>query len=226
MKRIPPIIMDRSTTANNDYDSIPPWEKGHIAQVPYLDASSPSLSNAEREALPSLWAASTNTTTTPPHPRLDTNTKTTSRTVHRSVASSDNQSNSWGVKTPLTAPPPPVPYETPVYIPPGPKSEPHPPTFVKAPPTPPDSESWSYKTDSTTGSPKSNKEIEVLPGTMSARNTEPRAHRTRTASSTRQSRKRATRMQRWRSAFKDLFTHHLVDETDFERIEDRHWTEE
>ena len=205
--------------------TVPPWEKEDIAQVPYMDSSSPSLSDAEREALPALWAARTNTAA-PARPRADTESKSATSTNYGSLPFSEERRNPWGLTTPLTAPPPPRPYETPVYIPPGTKSAPNPPSFAKPPPTPPDSESWSYTTGSTSGSPQSKQGTTALPGTMSSRNTQAKAHQPRPSVTRSETRKRQTRLQRWKSAFKEIFTHHSVDESQFERIQERHWTDD
>lgn len=193
-----------------------------MAQVPYMDSTSESLSSAEREALPSLWAARSNIVT---HPKVGMDTSHRNA-AHTSPRASEECSHAWGVKTPLTAPPPPV-YETPIYIPPGPKSEPCPPSFVKAPPTPPDSESWSCTTTSTFGSPQLKQSPGTLPGTMSSGHAQSHTPtRTSNGPSGRDARRRLSRMQRWKSAFKDMLTHRPVDDSNFEHIEARHWTDE
>lgn len=212
---------------NTDAAYVPPWEKDHIAQVPYMDSASPELSNAEREALPSLWATRTTTLTTS-RPRLETSSQHSRSTSHFRVDSPDE---SWRMRTPLTAPPPlpPAPYETPIYIPPGPKSAPSPPSFVKASSTPPDSLSQASR--STSASIISGHHprpiITALPGTMSTR-TAPKSpsSRIRTEGAGREIRKRKTRRGRWIAALKDLFSSDPVDETQFERIEDKHWTDD
>jgi hypothetical protein len=174
--------------------------------------------------LPSLWAVQTNNKSAN-RPRIDTHTRYASNSSQR-YGHSDECSNPWGVKTPLTAPPPPRPYDTPVYIPPGPKSTPYPPTFVKPPPTPPDSDVGSCTTTSTTGSPKTKQEVSTLP-TIAAGVEPDRTCRTKAPSSTQESRKRGNRLQRWKYALKEMFTHQPVDESEFEHISaQRHWTDE
>ena len=220
----------RRTNSNDDYDpcsgmnTLPPWEKGNIAQVPYLDATSASLSNAEREALPSLWAVQTNNKVAS-RPRIETHTRYVSSSSQRN-GYSDEYSNPWGVKTPLTAPPPPRPVNTPVHIPPAPKSTPCPPSWVKPPPTPPDSDFGSCTTTSSTGSPHSKQGVNPLP-TITANVESDRPSRKRAPTSTQESRKRGNRLQRWKLALKEMFTHQPVDESEFEHISAQgHWTDE
>ena len=205
--------------------SLPPWEKENIAQVPYMDSTSPSLSSTEREALPELWAAHTNITSQP-RPKVDRDARSTNNSTYRSVAYPHERGNPWGVITPVTAPPPPRPYETPIYIPPGPKTAPNPPAFVRAPPTPPDSESSSSKSESMAGSPETKTGMAVLPGTMSSRKATDRVQHGRPTAFYEDVRRQPTRLQRWKSAFKDVFTNRSVDESQFERITERHWTDE
>ena len=226
------LVVHRSMSTKNTYDgdyhdnstNLPPWETAQAAQVPYMDGTSPALSNAEREALPSLWATRTNGTNITHH--MDNPSTRYARGRKQTSFDSSGHGNPWGVKTPLTAPPPPEPYHTPIYIPPAPKSEPHPPAFVmRAPPTPPDSVSTT--TASTFDSPPSQHAVAALPGTMAARNTQTRTPtRSRALPSVTESRKKRSRIRRWRLAFKEMFTYHPVDDSQFERIEDRHWTEE
>ena len=196
-----------------------------------MGSSSPQLSDAEREALPSLWATRSGTVR---RPRVGTTSRNPTRRDHDHAVSSDQNSNSRSVKTPLTAPQPPAPYETPVYIQQGPKSEPNPPKFVvrtpptiHALPTPPDSDgSWCATSASGSISPQSKQPTSALPGTMTSRSTEGRTRsRNKTGHSGRPSRK-LSRMQRWRSVVKEMFTHEPVDESQFEHITDCHWTDE
>ena len=217
-----------------DSTPLPPWEKDDINQVPYMDGASPSLSNAEREALPSLWATRTSTVSGT-RPALHADTSHSSGSCYYSPGSPESYSSPWKVKTPLTAPPIPVSrYETPIYVPPGPKSAPNPPCFVKAPPTPPDSLARSSTTTSSYSSPRPKQTTTAMPGTMSSRNARDRTpSRTRTGSSSREpytrkhdKRGRMPFGRRWKLVFKDMFTRDPVDDSQFETIEDRHWTDE
>lgn len=200
---------------------VAPWERENIAQVPYVDSSAPSLSSAERDGLPALWATRSNTISSK-RPRIEAHTKGTSNS---SYSTSTFAEGTGQVTTPRTAPPSRMPYETPVFIPRAPLSEPHPPSFVKAPPTPPDSETWSDTTASTSASPQSRQTIDPVPRTLASR-TMSAEKRTQTRDRSCHSRKDPTKMKRLRLAFKELFTHHSVDESHYERIESRHWTDE
>ncbi|KAK5007947.1 hypothetical protein LTR28_004636 [Elasticomyces elasticus] len=125
-------------TAQTSYppsSTLPPWELPSLPQVPYLDRSSAPLSDAERRALPSLWA-----------------------------------------------------------------------TRVKA-----------------------------MPGTMSSRTSRKRSdgrNRTRSISKERRRRKAVPELEtaplasRMKTAFKDMFKKDPIDESRFERIESRHWTDD
>ena len=221
--------MARSRSANHDSDlSLPPWERANVVQVPYFDSASPSLSNAERDALPSLWAVQTSH---PPkaRPNFDSHTRYGSNSSQRRGPSEDCI-NSWGVKTPLTAPFPPRPYESPVYIPPAPKSTPNPPTFTRPPPTPPDSDNTdleSFRTTSTSESSRpAKREVKPLPQIPTY--VQPiRSCHPQKASSARQSRKPGSRLQRWKSAFKEMFAREPEDESDLVHISAQgHWTDE
>lgn len=159
------------------------------------------------------------------------------------------------VDVPRTAPPLGASSRTPVYLPPAPKSTQHPPTFVVTPgylPTPKTaqgvptfvktpapcsdkSSQTSTVTTSASGSPESEKVVTSLPGTMSSRNARerereppylrPRA-RDRRVSSKKPLPRKPTLARRWRAIFRDIFSHHPVDESQLQRIEDRHWTDE
>lgn len=192
--------------------------------MPYLNANSRALSSAERDALPSLPRATRTNDARPNWPRVDAHTRWASNS---SQNHSDESSDPWGVETPLTAPFPARPYDTSVYIAPGPKSTPCPPTWVK-PPTPPDSDKSSYTTISTSGSPPPPPpkfEINSLPTIPSGDKLDQQG-RSRTQSSTRESQKQGTRFRRFKTALKEIFTPHPVDESQLEHISDRHWTDE
>lgn len=238
-----PRAMDRKFSASSDAMSaqyatstpLPPWETREVAQVPFMDPGSPPLSKAERQALPSLWATRSSTNSSS-RPRLDTGVSAAS-SAYGSPSSPQQSTDPWSkVATPLTAIPPPAPYESPVYIPPAPKTAPQlPPFVVQHPPTPPDSVTRSCSSSmSTTSSPRPRVAVKALPGTMSSRAGRDRTPtRTRVSSATREQRARNVKKsssvpfsKRFRSAFKDIFKREPVDESQFEHIDDRHWTDE
>ncbi|KAK4502844.1 hypothetical protein PRZ48_006270 [Zasmidium cellare] len=227
--------MDRSVTASpnggrqaslsNASESLPPWEQRNVAQVPYMAPDSPPLTQAEQQALPSLWATREN----------GLHGRSKSYTGHHEQ---ENIIQQHGVRTPLTAPPtktspPPMPYETARIIP-GPKSAPNLPAFTKGPPSPPDSARLSVSSTSKSASPHhsprlgSKPSITAMPGTMSARDRSPPRHRSHSSQdySAKQQQEHMPIGQRFKSVMRDIFRRDPVDETNFERIEDRHWADE
>lgn len=229
--------MDRSLTASpngrrqaslsNEQESLPPWEQRNVAQVPYMTPDSPPLSQAEQQALPSLWATREN----------GIHGRSKSYSSHHGQEDANYQ---HGVRTPLTAPPtktspPPIPYEA-VKIAPAPRSAPHLPAFAKCPPSPPDSARLSLASTTKSSSPGhsprlgshgSKPTITAMPGTMSARERSPQ-HRATVSED-----QRATEEQehvpiakRFKIVLRDIFKRTPVDETNFERIEGRHWADD
>lgn len=228
--------MDRSNTASpngqrgsnhNNGEPSPPWEQRHIAQVPYMTPDSPPLTQAEQHALPSLWASRENSR----HERSK------SYTLYHAREDSETGNPQWPSRTPSTgpinAPPHSKPHEL-AQIAPGPKSAPQLPTFVKGPPSPPDSARLSRSSISKSASPNhsprigSKPSITAMPGTMSARERSRSRHRP-TLSQDQVVKEEAEHLplgRRVKEAFKDVFKRNPVDETKFERIEDRHWADD
>ena len=201
---------------NNNYApsaSSPPWEREDINQVPHLDRKSPALSNVELEALPSLWATRTYTVS---NARPQGHTKS---------ASTQEPINRWPVEPPLTAPAPPQPRGPHVDIPPAPKSEPNLPSFAKSPTTSPESQSSTCPTSSF-GSPRPEEAVQGLPGTMSSNRDDRVKNRARSGSHRSDLPERPTRIRRWKTVMKEIFTYRPVDESQFSPVVERHWAEE
>jgi hypothetical protein len=226
--------MDRSTSPPSHgrragrptIDAVPPWERRDLKQVPFVESSSPVLSNSELRALPDLWAVRSTNVNQREHERHP------SLTGHRGFRDE-------GYDVPRTALPlqaSSTPYETPVYIPPAPKTAPPLPKYVQsvqaAPPTPPESISKSSDASSAAVSPPAaHAVLTALPGTMSSRDRKEARSRTRGSHHTRSESKHSKAESvsfgsRFKAAFKDMFKRNPIDETQFERIEDRHWTDE
>lgn len=222
--------MARTSNNNSDPDlrynvsALPPWERGTVVQVPYLDASARSLSSTERDALPSLWAAQARTVSGSTG-QADSHMRYRSTSSQRRDRSSDDCIDFEGRKALLTTRSPRL-CDAPQYVAPGPKSTPCPPTYLKPPPTPPDSDLGSCGTASTTDSPPSRSEEKPLP-TVPSYVESHCSSPPRKPSSTQESHRPGSRLQRWKSAFKEMFTHRPVDESDLVHISaHRHWTED
>lgn len=184
----------------------PPWEVPALPQVPYMAASAQPLSTPERQALPSLWATRTSNASS-------------LRPVHEPgpLAPTSPKESLWL----------PSGYNTP-----------------RRPPTPPSTRGSTFRSESapavpayersyTPPSSERKRPVVALPGTMSSRSVPSQSPaRSRDASSTRKQSRRCRQREdtvplsrRLRTAMKDLFRKDPVDENQFERIEDRHWTE-
>lgn len=212
---------------DNDLPPLPSWEKDHVAVVRYMESSSPELSSTEREDRESNTIGN------------DAIKVQYARKYAKFLQPPEDAITPIQVDTPLTAPPLLSASKAPVYVPPAPKTTQSPPNFVKArspphplPPPPDKSSLPSTAATSASGSPQSDKAVTALPGTMSSRNARERSRagersgtRARTGSK-RAAQRKPTLVRRWKSIFKDIFTYHPVDESQFERIEDRHWTDD
>lgn len=186
--------------------------------VPWIDATSEPLSAGEREGLPELWAVQQKAPPRMP-PRVNTNNPCGPVSARRSSSWTRGQ---------------PTPYETPVFIPAALNTSASAPVYQTAtnyypepPLTPPDSSCGE--------APKLSNEsakITALPGTMSSRGGTPQCSKSRTRPAARQqhlgtqSSGHSRKFSRVKAAFKDIFKKEPVEEDDFERIGDHHWTDE
>ncbi|KXT11422.1 hypothetical protein AC579_9883 [Pseudocercospora musae] len=106
-------IEDEPRHENHNAESIPPWHQNRVVQmvqVPHLGSKAVALNGLETCSKPDL--------ATDPY---------------RSKKSTPQTAAMFG------QPPAASPYETPLHIPNEPRTAPHVPAFVKAPPSPPDS---------------------------------------------------------------------------------------
>jgi len=229
--------MARSTSASSSQGSsgpdsaptvVPPWERRPFVQVPYVKASSPALQDVERRVGPEIWPARSHHLSPKAMPSAS------------SAAAAEDAMNTWN-RNPnayWTFLPPrtkSAPYETPACMPPASNPPPFPRQYaMTAPPTPPDSASNSSTFSSTVASPEQSARIRpvtAMPGTMSvrtgesSRNRSKASHHDRGASDTLKS-ESAGFGKRFKSAFKDIFRRNSIDESEFETIEERHWTED
>ncbi|KAK5685404.1 hypothetical protein LTS10_003482 [Elasticomyces elasticus] len=223
--------MDRSISGSSlgrghKRDATPPWEQRSIAQVPYVDANSPALSDVERSALPDLWATRLHMVSR--QDSLPTSAK--SLPIAGSVASSST-TESWvqpwkDLISQPTSPAPlsaytPAPYETQLYSTKNVhQASPSPPArniATEVPPTPPDSNS---------GSPTSDTGVIALPGTMSSR-TKPSKRGKAVAPRVEHRHTRSVTLAgRCKTALRGAFRRSAVDESQFVHLKDRHWTDE
>lgn len=193
-----------SAPSRTGLKQLPPWEVPALPQVPYMVSSAQPLSAPEKEALPSLWATRTSNASTL-RPQRDL------------VLPNSPKGSPWissGYNTP------------------------------RRPPTPPSSGSSAFRSESAPAVPayersysppssEHKRPVMALPGTMSSRSVPAQSPaRSREVSSSRKQSKRGKRREdvvplgrRLRTAMKDLFRKDPVDESQFERIDDRHWTE-
>ncbi|RMX99410.1 hypothetical protein D0867_12108 [Hortaea werneckii] len=192
------------------------------------------MSDYERRACPDPWDQPAKSFSDP-HIKLERKKSEPNHERSRPLAEQETKprNREYGPWSPHFATS--APYETPLYVPQPPKTAPPSQKHMgpKAPPTPPESLSNS----SSFSSPPVNADkalppvITAFPGTMSSRSRENSRQRTRSSNRGRSTSKHgksdsANFGKRFKSAFKGIFTRSPIDESKFERIEDRHWTEE
>lgn len=247
--------MDREASVSSDPSSVrrhrppvlPPWEVRSLAQVPFVEPGSPPIVRRDEQGFFTVPPSHSNSNH---RPKLSTSTSAPGgASEYTSPASEHSNSNPWRSDAPIkstTVTTRPVyemqPYERPAYEDqthyptPSRKASSQPPSkyIPPAPPTPPDSITKD-SLRSASASPPIRPESKALPGTMSSR-----AVRNRSASHNRAKSlgrdNRTTRPQskqdqtglgkRFKSAFRDMFKKDPVDESQLERISDRHWTDE
>ena len=189
-----------NSVLSEDRATLPPWEKEDIAQVPHLASSSPKLSCAEREALPILWAARSNTVSG----------NRPSANAHARSAASSPSCPAYDAVRPQTS-------DRPFH------------RVAQSPASPQDNESWYSTPTPASDSPPAKHEISPMAGTMSSRDTHVKSTTRKTnggGMDSRHRRSNSTRLQRWGSVVKHMFIHHAAQDGELERIETRHWTDE
>jgi hypothetical protein len=250
MEREASISSDPTSMRRHHHPVLPPWEVRSVSQVPFIEPASPPLARRDDQgffAIGSVPRANH-------RPKLSATISAPCGSEYSSPVAEQSSSYPWKEAPPVThnqVPTQPS-YETPVtrapmYYRPAyddsntPKpvfrkaaSQP-PPTFVpQAPPTPPDSVS-RCSVRSTSASPPLRPASKALPGTMSSRATRNRSashHQTKSVPREDRTDHQQTKQdqaglgKRFKSAFRDIFKKDPVDDSQFERISDRHWTDE
>jgi hypothetical protein len=191
---------------------LPPWEISDIPRIPHIQSAAPPLSKAEMEALSSFWS----TRTTPDH-------------HHRNSDVEERFPDSA-----FAAPSPPSRTDTGSFS--GRK-----PSLTDSAramsPQPSEHRNMSpgYGHAHEHVPATSHQQVVALPGTMSSRSTisQPPTTNSRTPSDKRQLKKGSKGSKesvpighRFTSAVKDLFRRDPIDDSNFERIGDRHWSED
>lgn len=221
--------MDRSQSEDHiAFGLDTPWQTDTFPQLPRRGKSEPRLPGTEKPR------PSRSNSVKAPRPAKRSVTQRSDPSQYRGTPPPENSTRLLRAQGSLSAEPSPRPYETPTFSPEALRAAPSPPPcYTKALPlTSPDSftdekKSRSSSTDKSV-SPSSKQVVHVLPGTMSARNGRSRASSRQRGERSRGGKKKkpATGVRRWKVAFREIFTKNPVDETQFERIEDRHWTDE
>lgn len=235
---------DSTPIRRHNHPVLPPWEVRSVAQVPFIEPRSPPPIQRDDQGFFTPRSISHANH----RPKLSASMSAPCASEYSSPVSEHSSSNPWKSAAPI----PPSAYATemsqettsydrPAYEDPAhfrpacrkTTSQPTP-TFVpQAPPSPPDSVSYS-SLRSASASPPTHPVSKALPGTMSSRAS--RKHsathsRSKSGRDSRSDRQQAKQGQdglgqRFKSAFRDIFKKDAVDESQFERISDRHWTEE
>lgn len=189
---------------------LPPWEVSNLPRVPHISNSAPPLSKAEVDALSSLWATRTTT---------------------------DHQSSEMDQRFPdsaFAAPSPPSRTET------GSSSARKPSIADSARTTSPQPSehrhmSPAYNHVYENDHSSSRQQVVAMPGTMSSRSVPSQHHpiNSKRPSNKRQHKKspKGTKESvpighRFTSAVKDLFRREPIDDSNFERIGERHWSDD
>lgn len=204
-------IEDEASHKNYDAESLPPWDQNRVVQmvqVPHLGSKTVPNHGSEASPRPSLTTES-----------------------HRAKLSNPHTAPMSG---PYIAA---LPYETPLHVSNGPKTAPHVPAFVKAPPSPPDSLdrvstqapgslSMEQASMETTGRHTARKI--GLQGTMAhgEETYKRQKHAAKPSQSSTETGESRGIGKRLKFAMKDMFKREPAQDADCERIGDKHWTEE
>jgi hypothetical protein len=231
-----PSIESEGSFRGASTSDVPPWEARVVSRVPYLTrCPTPPTTNSEmpEHQIPRTLRANSDTRTQSYLPPMD---DVSMRSRHDSPISQSTRGTHWNKRRHTSAYTPSqtalAPYETPLDLPAGAANVRHR-SFVGAPNpplSPPDSPCSCNKPEvSATRDVRS----QALPGTMSSqastghnisRPRSPEAY-DRTPMTRSRSEQRPI-SKRFTSAFRDIFKKEPVDESGFERISDRHWSDE
>lgn len=250
MEREDSVTSDSNSKCRDHHPVLPPWEARSVTQVPFMESSSPTPPRAH-----DTGSSVTRPTSQANHrPKLSVSASAPCGTDYSSPVSLHSSSMPWKPATVIPCSrPTAVPsyessecqeqsYNRPTYEDPDhfkpyirkTASQPTPSYPPQVPPTPPDSVTRS-SLRSASASPPSRPVSKALPGTMSSR-----ASRNRSGSDNRtkagarehqfdyqQPHSDQTGIgKRLKSAFRDIFKKDPIDDSQFERISDRHWTDE
>lgn len=244
-------VSSDATSKHRDYHPVlPPWEARSVKQVPFMEPSSPT----PLRAYDTGSFAARPTSQANHQPKLSVSASAPCGTDYSSPVSLHSSSMPWNstAVVPSSRPTAVPPYESsdcqeqsynrPTYEDPDlfkphirkTASQPTPNYAPQVPPTPPDSVTRSSLC-SASASPPSRPVSKALPGTMSSRASRNRSgsHNTAKAgarehqSDHQQPNSDQTGIgKRLKSAFRDIFKKDPIDDSQFERISDRHWTDE
>ncbi|CAD0112881.1 unnamed protein product [Aureobasidium uvarum] len=197
-----------STPGYTGSKPLPPWEVSDIPRVPHIASAAPPLSKAEMEALSSLWASRT---TPDRHRSSDVNERFPESAFSApSPPPRTDSGSSSGRKGSLA--------DSARAISPQPSEH--------------RTMSPAYGHVQEYVPPTGRQQVVALPGTMSSRSTHSQPHPTNSKrpSNKRQQKKGSKESppigHRFTSAVRDLFRREPVDDSHFERIGDRHWSED
>lgn len=241
---------DSTSKYQDQHPVLPPWETRSVTQVPFIDSSSPT---APRGQDPGSFAARPLSQVNH-RPELSVSASAPCAAEYSSPVSLHSSSIPWKSTASIPSGRPTVvtPYEAsehqrpsydrPAYEDPDhfkpafrkTASQPTPSYAPQVPPTPPDSVTRS-SLRSASASPPTRPASKALPGTMSSRasrNQSASHSKTKAGARDHQSDHHQTSndqtgiRKRFKSAFRDIFKKDSIDDSQFERISDRHWTDE
>lgn len=196
-----------------------PWERSTFSKLAQRGESEPSVLVIDKSR-----PARSNSVKAP-RPTKRSVTQRSDGSRYRGTPPPEDSMRQHRAQGSFSAQASPRPYETPFFaISTTPVAPSSPPSYTKALPlTPPESinEKSSMSTDKSVSPSK--QKVHVLPGTMSARNA-------RSKSTTRQRsaqrKKKPAKVNQWKVVFRQIFRKDPVDETQFEKIEGKHWTDD
>lgn len=201
------------------FGAVTPWERSTFGRLPQRGDSAPCVPTTEK------IRPSRSNSTKPTVPARRSVPRQSDGSRHRNTPPPEDSSRHRQLQESLSAQSSPLPYETPFFHAQAVPSPSPPPCYTKAlPATPPDSvDEKSLASTNKSLSPYSKQVVNVLPGTMSARNGRSKSSARQRAERRKKSSNKPTS---WKTVLRQLFSRDPVDETQFEKIEDRHWTDE
>lgn len=230
----------QSSRSTNDFTdeetsphSIPPWETRTVPQVPYVKQYSTPPTMRKESPTHARQRSDRSDSLSKAKPKLVTANSAPSKSEYTSPVTHDAVPMPWeGRRYTIPVPPSkqPAPYETPIDVPYEMKVPKRLDLTSHPPPSPP--EISPYSSTKSASPPPREPPVQSLPGTMSSRMSRPE-HTLRSRSKAKsyedhlcgRSEHRPL-SKRFASAFREMFKRDPVDESELERISDRHWTDE